>query len=450
MNQTNEPVSPNPEIPEEILDDSIIDELEGQIDTNGVPWTQREFSHPERTIRIATSFSGLGAPEKGLERLNLNTKIVFACDIGERYLKYPSKKLREFIRDFSDEDKEKFALSIYENNAAGVDSSRKRKAKKELAESTGEDDFEDKDIKYSPLTLLEVRESLLNDDNKLDADLELTEECIRLICKYKGIDENDTERISEYVTTLYDEKGENFVKASFFANHDIREDAWYTDIRFLNAEKYKGEVDIYVGGSPCQSYSRSGKRLALDDMRGTLFYQFAQRIRESSPKVFIYENVKGMKDKRKVRKCGLQAALEVFSEDLGYKVYWKLLNAKDYGIPQNRERIWVVGFRPDVAPDDFKFPAPIPLTTRMYDYLDEDIPPRSGKVEKPYIRPLTGTECLRLMGFTDFKVAPLLERQTETKRNSIMCSQAGNSMVVECLMALYKQMDITKYGTDPE
>ena len=190
--------------------------------------------------------------------------------------------------------------------------------------------------------------------------------------------------------------------------------------------------------------------MALADMRGTLFYQFAKRIEECQPKIFIFENVKGMMDGSKVKKSGLEAALEVF-DSLGYEVYWQVLNAKDYGIPQNRERIWVIGFRNDIAPDDFKYPAPIPLTTRMYDYLDEDKPPRNGKVETPSIRHLTGTECLRLMGFTDFKVAPRIEeegKELPLKKDRILCEQAGNSMVVECLMALFKQMDITQYGEE--
>lgn len=92
----------------------IITKTRGEFDTDSKNWTDREFSHPERTICVATSFSGIGAPEKALERLGLKTKIVFACDIGERYLKYSYNQLKNFIKDFNDEDKEVFAKSLWE------------------------------------------------------------------------------------------------------------------------------------------------------------------------------------------------------------------------------------------------------------------------------------------------------------------------------------------------
>lgn len=427
----------------------IITKTRGEFDTDPKNWTDKEFSYPERVIRVATSFSGIGAPEKALERLGLKTKIVFACDIGERYLKYTYNQLRNFIKDFSEEDKEAFAKSLWEENKAGVDSTRIKKAKKELREK-GVKDIKESEIKIKNLTLDEVKNNLLGDEKSKGDSLQLTEDCMKLLFKYKGL--TTQEEKETYVTSLYDEKGVNWVKESFFANHDIDESAWHTDIYYMDTTPYKGQVDLYVGGSPCQSYSRSGKRLALADMRGTLFYQFAKRIEECQPKIFIFENVKGMMDESEGEKSGLEVALEVF-DSLGYKVYWQILNAKDYGIPQNRERIWAIGFRNDVAPDDFKYPAPIPLTTRMYDYLDEDKLPRNGKVVQPYIRHLTGTECLRLMGFTDFKIAPKLEeggKEFELTKNRILCEQAGNSMVVDCIMALYRQMDITKYGSETE
>ena len=85
-----------------------------------------------------------------------------------------------------------------------------------------------------------------------------------------------------------------------------------------------------------------GKRLGLEDTRGTLFYDFARIIKESRPKVFIYENVQGLTNHDKGRTW--QVMQNVF-EDLGYDTHSKLLNGKNYGIPQNRTRIFVVGFR---------------------------------------------------------------------------------------------------------
>lgn len=423
---------------------NIVETTKGVFDIDGQCWTDRDFSHPERTIRIATSFSGIGAPEAALERLGLKSQIVFACDIGERYLKYNFKQLKEFIKDFNEEDKEAFALSLYEENKAGVESTRQIIARHKVMKETGKE-VSIRDVDYEPITLDDVRENLLGDKPKLDDKLELTIDCIRIICRNKGI--TNSEDIAAYVSSLYDQKGMNWQKESFFANHKIEESAWHTDIRFLDATKYRGLVDIYIGGSPCPSYSRSGKRLGLDDMRGTLFYEFAKRIEECQPKIFIFENVKGMMDEKDDIKSGLEAAIEVF-QSLGYAIYWQVLNAKDYGIPQNRERVWVIGFRDNV---DFKYPAPIHLTTRMYDYLDDDILPRSGNVDTPFVRHLTGTECLRLMGFKDFKIAPkLMELESPLKRDRILCQQAGNSMVVDCLMALFRQMDITQYGVELE
>ncbi len=85
-----------------------------------------------------------------------------------------------------------------------------------------------------------------------------------------------------------------------------------------------------------------GKRLGLEDTRGTLFYDFARVVDECKPKVFIFENVKGLlsHDKGNTWKV-----MQNVFEDLGYDYYHQILNSKDYGIPQNRERVFVIGFR---------------------------------------------------------------------------------------------------------
>ena len=81
---------------------NIVETTRGQFDTTGICWTDRKFSHPERTIRIATSFSGISAPDMALKRLGLKTKIVFASDIGERYLNYNFKQLRRFSMELDE------------------------------------------------------------------------------------------------------------------------------------------------------------------------------------------------------------------------------------------------------------------------------------------------------------------------------------------------------------
>ena len=84
------------------------------------------------------------------------------------------------------------------------------------------------------------------------------------------------------------------VKASYFANYGITEDRWHDDVHNFNAKPYKDKVDIVIGGAPCQAFSMVGKRGGLADTRGTLFHEFARVIRECQPKVFIFENVRGL------------------------------------------------------------------------------------------------------------------------------------------------------------
>lgn len=387
-------------------------------------WRNKEFSHPERTVRIGTLFSGIGAIEHAFQRLHIKHSIAFAGDI---------------------EDK---------------------------------------------------------------------------------------------------------CRQSYFANYDIKEEDWFSDVRDFDARKYKNKVDFVIGGAPCQAFSMVGRRLGFEDARGTLFYEFARVIKECSPKVFLFENVKGLLNHDKGRTWNV---IHDIFEELGYDVHFRVLNSKDYGIPQHRERVYCLGFHKKTS---FKFPAPIELEYKMYDFLedfidskyflkekgvkfvtshknreksytqingdvalcqkrnqqfnwhgdfvfhpDSEITPTDEAfdefifdvkdVEEKYylsekvakyvlaggtknfktsnetdldvarpllhtmhkmhragvdnyvthkgrIRKLTPRECLRLMGFKDsFKI---VVSDTATYQ------QAGNSIVVDVLIALLKQLDITKYG----
>lgn len=390
-------------------------------------WRDLDFSFPNRKIRLATSFSGIGAIEHALQRLNLNFEIIFAGDIDEK------------------------------------------------------------------------------------------------------------------------------CKKSYFANYHISEDQWHTDIHNLDASKYLDKVDLFVGGAPCQAFSMVGKRKGFEDTRGTLFREFARVVKECKPKVFIFENVKGLLSHDKGNTW--EVIRNTFEEYCGYHIHFKTLNSKDYGIPQHRERIFCIGFKKD---EEFEFPSPIKLEYRMYDFLEDFIDTKyflkekgikfvtSAKnhtkrytqingdialcqkrnqqfnwhgdfvyhpaleneereedwnefifdvkdVEEKYylsekvskyvlsggtknfrtstetdldvarpllqsmhkmhragvdnyvthkgrIRKLTPRECLRLMGFKDtFKIAV---------SDTSMYQQAGNSIVVDVLIAILKQLDITKFGVD--
>ena len=367
------------------------------IDTKNLIWTDREFAYPDRTIRLGTSFSGIGAIEHAFQRLGLKTKIQFAGDI------------------------------------------------------------------------------------------------------------------------------EPNCKTAYFANYEIDEARWHSDIHTLDARPFRNQVDLFVGGAPCQAFSQVGARRGFEDTRGTLFREFARIVKECQPKVFIFENVAGLFEHDNGRTWDV--IKHTFEDYCGYDVHYQLLNSKNYGIPQHRERLYCIGFRKKTS---FLFPAPIPLKYRMYDFLEDWIDTEyldrsrefkfispSGReydgkeaynefifkvseVEDKYylsekvakyvlaggtknfrtstktdlniarpllhsmhkmhragvdnyvtyrkdkgingLRKLTPRECMRLMGFKDsFKIV---------NSNTAAYQEAGNSIVVDVLIAILKQLDITKYGVE--
>lgn len=121
----------------------------------------------------------------------------------------------------------------------------------------------------------------------------------------------------------------------------------------------KGELDLLSGGAPCQSFSYAGKRLGLEDARGTLFYHYAVFLEKLQPKMFLFENVRGLltHDKGKT----YQTILDIF-EKTGYKIQKQVLNAWDYGVAQKRERLITIGIRKDLT-DKIQFDFP-----KKYDY----------------------------------------------------------------------------------
>ena len=167
---------------------------------------------------------------------------------------------------------------------------------------------------------------------------------------------NTAKEKKEYVDELYESKTKktNFVKKSYLANYDIKDDMFFQDIKLLDGSDFVNQVDLLVGGSPCQSFSSVGAQGGLEDTRGTLFYNYAKLIESVKPKVFIYENVRGLKthDKGKTWKI-----MQKTFDDLGYSIYQDVLNAADYGVPQNRRRLLVVGIRDDIQlSSEMQFP----------------------------------------------------------------------------------------------
>jgi DNA (cytosine-5)-methyltransferase 1 len=110
------------------------------------------------------------------------------------------------------------------------------------------------------------------------------------------------------------------------------------------------DFDLLTGGSPCQDLSIAGKRAGLEGARSGLFYEYMRAVKEKRPKYFIWENVKGALSSNKG--FDFAAVINEMAE-AGYSLWWQVLNAKDFGVPQNRERIFVVGFRDQPAPEVF-------------------------------------------------------------------------------------------------
>jgi DNA (cytosine-5-)-methyltransferase len=373
---------------------------------------------------------------------------------------------------------------------------------------------------------------------------------IRLATVFSGIGavEQAFYRLNLNHTIVFAGDIDPHVKKSYLGNYQLDEDFWHDDITQFDARKFRNQVDILVGGSPCQAFSMVGKRAGLEDTRGTLFYEFARVVDEVQPKIFIYENVKGLLNHDNGKTW--EVVKSVF-HSLGYDLYFQIMNSKDYGIPQHRERIFVVGFHTPPT-NGFQFPEKIELEHTMQDFLEDytdskyflrergvkfvtssknrqkrytqingeialcqkanqqfnwhgdfifqaarefefdDFIFDVNSVEEKYylsekiknyvlaggtknfktstetdlpvarpllqtmhkmhragvdnyvthnrgrIRKLTPRECLRLMGFRDdFKI---LVSDTQMYR------QAGNSIVVDVLIAILKQIDITRYG----
>lgn len=131
--------------------------------------------------------------------------------------------------------------------------------------------------------------------------------------------------------------------------------------------------DICLAGFPCQAFSIAGKRKGFKDdykgmSRGTLFFDVARICEHHKPKVIFCENVKGLKNHDRGR---TYSVIKGRLEEMGYKVFEQILNSKDFGVPQNRERIYIVAFRNDIAPEHFTFPEKMDDSKTLKDIMEE-------------------------------------------------------------------------------
>ncbi|MCK9479268.1 MAG: DNA (cytosine-5-)-methyltransferase [Firmicutes bacterium] len=311
----------------------------------------------------------------------------------------------------------------------------------------------------------------------------------------KSIEGMNNFESNEYITQLYEEEcGVNYIEQTYRANYHVNDNSFYQDVRFLDGNQYRDTIDLFVGGSPCQSFSVGGKRGGLEEARGTLFYDYARLVKEIKPKVFIYENVPGMltHDKGKT----WEIISKIFDDSEYYWTYW-VLNAKDYDLPQNRRRIFVIGFHNEYKENFEKLlkPKPLHLDIYMDNLLENNVDNKYYLPEKGFLRVidpkhkrhvainrkigrcqianqqfnwygdmrfettlpkrlldddriykgyfngvfgvarcLTPRECLRLMGFTDNFIIP------EGVIDQKMYRQTGNSIAVNVLMEIMNRI----------
>jgi DNA (cytosine-5)-methyltransferase 1 len=174
---------------------------------------------------------------------------------------------------------------------------------------------------------------------------------------------------------------DKYARTTYQANFNPH--TMYTD---MTKESWTGEhyyADLFVGGIPCQAFSLAGKRLGELDPRGLLFYNFYDYVDKNRPKAFVIENVKGLLSDNNgktfqnwvqllARSVNTQEILFSHADSLRYNLHYTVLNAKDFGLPQNRERVFLVGIREDL-PNTFRFPVGWPLEIRLKDVLEAQV-----------------------------------------------------------------------------
>lgn len=150
------------------------------------------------------------------------------------------------------------------------------------------------------------------------------------------------------------------------------------DIRNINSSEFPDDITGIIGGPPCQSWSEAGSLKGIEDARGQLFFEYIRILRDKKPYFFVAENVSGMLANR--HSAAVTGFLKLF-EEAGYDVVYKLLNANDYDVAQDRDRVFYIGFRKDLKIHDFKFPIPCQhkptLKECIWDLKDSVIPAKA-------------------------------------------------------------------------
>ena len=167
---------------------------------------------------------------------------------------------------------------------------------------------------------------------------------------------------------------DKYASKSYTAVHNVNESMNLGDITKINEKELPKDIDLITYGYPCQDISLAGKQKGLFNEDGSktrsgLFFDALRIIEETQPRVAIAENVKNLVGKK------FKPQFDIILDSLdkaGYNNYWQVLNAKDYGIPQNRERVFIVSIRKDID-NGFEFPKAVPLQLRLKDMLDDEV-----------------------------------------------------------------------------
>jgi DNA (cytosine-5)-methyltransferase 1 len=147
------------------------------------------------------------------------------------------------------------------------------------------------------------------------------------------------------------------------------------------------DFDVLCAGFPCQAFSIAGKRGGFDDTRGTLFFDVAEIIKRKKPRAIFLENVKGLRNHDKGKT--LETILNVLRNDLGYYVPEpQIINAKEFGVPQNRERIYIVGFRKDLKITKFEYPKPLKKKVTFASVKEKKVVPTRYYLSTQYLQTL--------------------------------------------------------------
>lgn len=157
--------------------------------------------------------------------------------------------------------------------------------------------------------------------------------------------------------------------------HGVSEDLNLGDVASIKEEDMPNDIDLVTYAFPCQDLSASGKLNGFIDKEGNktrsgLFFDAFNFINKVKPKIAIAENVKNLTSKRFADEFNTVLSM---LEEAGYNNYWKVLNAKDYGVPQNRERVFIISIRKDIDNGKFKFPDPVGLDSCLLDELENEV-----------------------------------------------------------------------------